>query len=228
MIKRVTLLVIGLLFFANYAYAQQSSPEKKPENKKVKGESYIEFQFIHEQMLIEQQILVANCLGIEIDNYFAKNHGGVSGYTVSYKKVMNYSSESGHFFGGKAFREFKVSKIGLKVAAGFEWGYPSGNYDKTNFSYDDNGGVDSYKHIFEKRNSEIPFLKPDHDGTWHPLVDFSVVKRGKVGIVEAGVRAYVMSFGIDGYHFNGGDYVSVTSNRVIVVPSVFVSFGLKM
>lgn len=230
-VKNISLFTIAIFLVSVGLYAQE--PDAKSvakQEKKDKGVSYLQFELAHEEARMEGNALVANRFGINLDNYFAKNHFGLSGYAVTYKKYLNYTAETGHFLGGKAFREFNVprAKIGLNFGAGFEWGNPSGLYDKTKYVEDQNGNILLYKHFFESRNSNIPYLKPHHDAVWHTLVEASVVKRGGVGIIQAGIRANLMSFGVDEYYLGSGNFVSVLSNRIVVVPSVFISFGLKI
>jgi hypothetical protein len=224
-VKKSFIFAINACLLSANLYAQE--PVVKPEIK-TEDISYLRFELIRERAGIDDKVLTANGLGVSIDNYFVRNRFGLSGYTLTYKKYLNYDVVAGHFFGGKVFREFKTHNPShLKIGGGFEWGTPSGLYDKTYFVQDGNGDPLSYKHFFENRNSNVPYLKPHHDAVWHTFVEAGVIKRGS-GVVNIGIRVNVINFGVDGYRFSGGDFISVHTNKIVLVPSLFISFGLKM
>ncbi len=231
-IKKIALLACAVLLISANLRAQEpvAKPVPNQKEKKPQGVSYLRFELAHEEARVGGSTFVANRIGVNIDNYFVKKHRGLSGYTITYKKYLNYEFEQGHFFGAKVFREFTPPRVKAKFnfGAGLEWGNLSGLYDKTRYSKDKDGNILAYTHAFESRNSNIPYLKPHHDAVWHTLVEASIVKRGNSGIVQAGIRANLMSFGVDEYKFSGDTFVFNPGKRIVVVPSVFVSFGLKI
>ncbi|OGN01930.1 MAG: hypothetical protein A2742_01860 [Candidatus Yanofskybacteria bacterium RIFCSPHIGHO2_01_FULL_43_32] len=226
--KCLPFITAGILFFAPGVHAQDAQKKQTEDIVNKSGGLYLEFRLIHDEGSAGKAAFVANSAGVEMMNYFDRNRLGISGYAVAYKKYLNHDGATGHFLGGKAFREFKTGPVGLKLATGFEWGNPSGKFDKTGYSYGPEGKLLSYRHVFEKRNSGIPGVKPSHDAVWRPVADFSVVKRRKAVIIEAGIRANIMRFGVDDYDLAGNGFAFSSRDRLTVVPSVFIGLGFKI
>lgn len=219
--KRVTFILVGLILtFSASIYAQDKE-------KNETSDTYIKFGVIHSQGKIEWADYVLNSLSIEIETYFNKNHLGLSGWSLGYRKEDFQHSEFGHSLNFDTFRTKNIKVADVKLDGGFEWGMPSNAFSRTKFNSLTDSDI-SYSHVFLNRNSNIPGTGTKRDGTLYPFMKFSLVKRSKQFILEGGMRVNIMKFGIDEYNVSSNKLTVVTRDRRMAVPTVFVSVGFGL
>jgi|SRR3989344_832719 len=226
-----SVIVSFLLILPSLLYAQDQDENAQKKTNSVKHSGiYIKFNISQSQGNIYGFDYKATSRGISLDKYFLKNRIGVPGWSIGYRKEEPSSIETGHLMSLSAFHTFGGDIQWFKVGAGVEWGIPSFAYYKTLNKYDENDDIVSSKHIFLYRNSEIPnkLLKLEGSGSKYMIIETSVYKRWKIIIVEAGSRFSFMKFGVDEYSFENKNYTFNLSDHRRVVPTLFISAGLKI
>lgn len=218
--KKICIFLAGLIliFSANSTslYAQE---------KKETSNTYIKLGLVHSQGKIEWADYVLNSLSIEVETYFNKNHFGLSGWSLGYRKEDFQHSEFGHLLSADAFRTKSIRVADIKFGGGIEWGMPSNAFSRTKFNSLTDSDI-SYSHVFLDRNSNIPGIGTKHDGVLYPHMKVSLVKRSKFFLLEGGVRVSIMKFGIDEYNVSGDNLNVVIRDRRMAIPSIFLGIGL--
>lgn len=158
-------------------------------------------------------------LSIELENYFAKNHLGLSGWSLGYRKDDLSIVDVGHFLNFEVLREMGS----LKISTGVEFGIFDFSLDQTRFNYVD-GELVSYDHIFPHRNIKLPWEALG----FYPILEASLVKRNRYVIAEFGLRASIRRFGLSRYDLSGGLFKTDFSDKLAVVPSFFASVGVPL
>lgn len=218
--KKICILLVGLIltFSANSTslYAQE---------KKAASNMYVKLGLVHSQGKIEWADYVLNSLSIEVETYFKNNHLGLSGWSLGYRKEDFQHSEFGHLLSADAFRTKSIRVADIKFGGGVEWGMPSNGFSRTKFNSLTDSDI-SYSHVFLNRNSNIPGIGTKHDGVLYPHMKFSLVKRSKRFILEAGMGVNIMKFGFDEYNVSNDKLTVVVRDRRMAIPSVFLGIGL--
>jgi|SRR3989338_3459803 len=218
----ITVFLVVLSFEARADDEDNVEETKKSDHSR---QTYLKAGLVHTETCIENFSVVVNGLSIDLETYFNKNHLGLSGWSVGYRKDNLEFIDFGHLFNFSVFRTASISVVDLKVGGGVEWGIASTNYSKTRFSYNDSG-LAEYEHLFLIKNSEVPFLKPSNDGTLYPFMELSLLKRNRRFLVEAGVRGNIQKFGFDRYRLDGDKLDFVSGDKTRVVPAAFVKLGI--
>ncbi len=233
-----TMLSLIILFTLSGIADAQDSPAKPEETPSSDSATYLKIGLARWRGDVSSNNVFTNwrsgpsgpeykSIGLEIETYFDKNHLQLSGWSLGYRKDDIRYAELGHMFSGKAFRTFGLKGLELKSAAGIEWGMPSLSFDKTNFSYAEDGTV-SYKHIYPYRNSNIPFAGTTKDGAIYPFMEFSAQRRTRAFLVEGGMRVNIIRFGFDDYSIKNDIITYNLRDKRTLVPYLFINFGLKM
>src|SRR3989338_7745855 len=89
--------------------------KKKPDHN---HQMYLKAGLDHVGTSIEGFDIVVNGLNIELETYFNKNHLGLSGWSVGYRKDDVRQIDFGHFFNLGVFREMAVPMVGFKFGGG--------------------------------------------------------------------------------------------------------------
>ncbi|MDP3697729.1 MAG: hypothetical protein Q8R55_07020 [Candidatus Taylorbacteria bacterium] len=188
-------------------------------------QTYLKGGLVHTESEMEGFNIIVNGLSVDLETYFNRNHIGLSGWFVGYRKDNIRFADFGHLLNAGVFRTINTPVADMKLAGGLEWGVTSPNYNRTRFSYEDDRLV-SYEHLFLQKNTDIPGLGPAHDSALYPFLEASILKRWEWFLVEAGVRGNVQKFGFDRYRLDGDNVEFVPSDRTRIVPAFFIKFGV--
>lgn len=222
--------VVILLTFYMTAFRVEAQDGKKVENivqPDHNHQTYLKSGLVHTGSEMEGFNIVVNGLSVDLETYFNKNHVGLSGWFVGYRKDDIRFIDFGHLLNGGVFRTVGTPVVDLKVGGGLEWGIISPNFSKTRFNYN-NGMLVSYEHLFPHRNTDIPGVGPSHDSAMYPFVEMGFMKKWRLFLVETGVRGSIMRFGFDRYYLDGDNLSFVSSDKRRIIPSVFVKFGVAL
>lgn len=229
--RKSALLFVCLFLINGPLFAQSTKPTEKAKqtkkSQKTKSGTYLKMELIHGDFGLYDFDYYFNDLGFEIENHWAKRHGGLSGFSVGYRKEDFSSSEYGHFINGKFF--WKVDKRGFyfKPGVGVEWGKPSYRFEQTKFSYSDTELI-SYRRIYRERNAWMPIGVKD-TGMFNPFFDFSIGQKAGLFIFEGGARIGYDKFVVNIFQFQNGNLVFQGLNgEYKFVPTIYVGVGLKL
>ncbi|OGN07901.1 MAG: hypothetical protein A2750_00395 [Candidatus Yanofskybacteria bacterium RIFCSPHIGHO2_01_FULL_45_42] len=211
------------------AQTQETQEKKTKETEKnLHGHQiFVKLGLVRTESKIESFRSAVNGISVDLETYFNKRHFWLSGWSVGYKKDDIQFSNFGHLINGSVFGTVGVGVADIKFSGGVEWGMPSANFNKTRFHYGESGLM-SYEHLFLQKNSNIPELEPSEDALLYPFAEIVLLKKGKRFLVEAGIRGNIQKFGLDSYFLNGDDLIFVSSSKTIIVPSVFIKFGVAL
>ena len=167
---------------------------------------------------------------LEVETYFDRPRlfGLLSGFSLGYRKDALRRRESGHMVHAGLFRSTNIASFELRGSGGAEWGVPSLNFDSTEFDYHADGAV-RYNHTYPIKNANVPLLGTAQDGVLYPYLEFSVVQRPWVFLLEGGIRMNIVGFQFDDYEVDVNDDVtySFRSGKVLI-PYLFVNLGLRL
>ena len=163
----------------------------------------------------------------DIETHFNKNHMGLSGWFVGYRKDDLTDSDSGHLLNFGAFRKIDMPAVALKMSGGAEWGIPTVDFSGTRFNYE-NGNPVSYEHLFLKHNSGIPGIGTSKDAVFYPFIELSLLKKWRWLLAEGGIRGNIQKFGFDKYHLGSDDLIFVSRDRIRLLPTFFVKAGIDI
>lgn len=211
--RKTFLAVILVLFFPNLGFAQDKSG------------TYLKGEFIHGDFNLYGHEIYFNDLGLGVEHFWVKRHGGLSGFSFGYRKEDFTTADTGHFFNGKVLWRLG-SRFYLKPAIGVEWGKPSLRFEQT--SYNEKIGL-SYTHTTLIRNAWLPIGVRD-TGTLNMIMDASVGYKAGPFLFEAGARATHSKFGVSAFELNKGGNLKFQSFRseYKFVPTLFVGIGIRM
>jgi hypothetical protein len=165
---------------------------------------------------------------LEVETYFARPHLLLSGFSIGYRKDALRRRESGHLVHAGVFRAMHVASFELRASGGAEWGVPSLNFDSTEFDYRDDGAV-RYSHTYPIKNANVPLFGTAKDGALYPYLEFSVVQRPWVFLLEGGIRMNIVGFQFDDYEVDATDAITYGfESERIVMPYLFVNLGLRL
>ena len=216
--KTIRVLLAGLiLIFSTNVYAQESEEASN---------TYVKLGLVHSQGKIEWADYVINGLSVEVETYFKNNHLGLSGWSLGYRKDDLRYSEFGHLLNVDTFRTKSIKVADIKFGGGVEWGMPSNGFSRTRFNSGTGSDI-SYNHVFLNMNSNIPRVGTKNDGALYPFLKFSLVKRSRSFILEAGTRVNIMKFGIDEYGVFDNKLTVVKKDKRMAIPSIFLSIGFN-
>ena len=190
---RKTILVLACLFLISGSVSAQSG-------------TYFKVNVIYGDLNIYGFDYYFNDLALEIENHWAKRHGGLSGFSVGYRKEDLSSSEYGHFINGKFFWKAEKRGFYFKPGIGAEWGKPSHRFEQTKFNYSGTELV-SYQRIYLNRNAWMP-VGVKGTGTLNPFFELGVGQKTGPFIFEGGARIGYGKFVVNTFQFQNGDLVS--------------------
>ncbi len=218
-----------------------TEPLPKPPPKKAERNhgAYLKFGLAHWQGDIFNQDLTQwrgnvfgsdynlTSLNVEIETYFTNNHALLSGWSIGYRKDDIKYMDAGHMLSTKIFRDFDLKVLEIKTGGGIEWGMPSLNFDNTIFEYGKDGSV-RYRHTYPEKNSNIPGVGTTQDGVFYPFGELSILERGRVFLIEVGIRINVIRFGFDNYEIVKDKINYDFSNKPTMAPYLFINIGFKI
>lgn len=208
----MTALLISV-FVSTSAFAQEK-----------KGGVFLKVDFMKSEGAVQNVSHNADSVSVEIESNFAKDKLFLSGWALGYRKEDIHFVDAGHYFSLRTFHNFDLHFTNMQLGIGEEWGYPSLTSEKTISGIDANH-PEAFSHVFLIRNSSVPALGADHDGTLYPFVTMTLSKKVGIFKLEGGLRMDIRKFGVDTYG-PGGQFS--LSDKWTVSPSVLVGFGLRM
>lgn len=206
---------------------ESNTAKEKKKKSDHNHQTFLKIGLVHTGSEIEGFNVAVNGLSIDLETYFNKNHLGFSGWFVGYRKDDIRRADLGHLLNSGIFREADVPVVDLKFGGGIEWGMPSLDFSKTRFGYE-GGDLVYYEHLFLKHNSGVPKLGPSKDAVLYPFLELSVLKRWTWFLAEGGARWNLQKFGLDKYRLDGDDVTFVSSNRIRMVPALFIKIGTTL
>lgn len=199
--------------------------EKKLEN--PSSGTYLKVLLIHGNFSLYKHNYNFNDLNFEIERHWPRQHLGLRGFAVGYRKEDFSASEYGHFFNSKIFWKAEKKGFYFKPGIGGEWGKPSPRFERTNFTYKDTVLV-SYERISLQRNAWMP-AGVQNTGTLNPFLELGIGQKAGPVLFEGGARIGYDKFIVNTFQFKNGDLVFQGMNgEYKLVPTLYVGIGLKM
>ena len=222
--KNLTCITVFIVssFLAQPALAQSKEPEK-PNHRG----NYMKVELSRKSGDISGLDYKIDGAGLEFEKYFKKNRLGLSGWSIGARKDTFEYEDSGYLLNFETFRSISTRIVEVKIGGGIEWGRPPLTYDKTEFTLQEEDHS-IYKHVYIIRNSNTPRIGTSFDGVIYPFFEASILKRKSIFLIELGARANLIKFGIDTYDATTLKVRYTTKKKTIVVPTLFVSLGLKL
>ena len=200
-------------------------PEKKSEN--PKSGTYLKIILIHGDFKLYNYGYDFNDLNVEIERHWAKQHLGLGGFSIGYRKEDFSAAEYGHFFNSKVFWKAEKRGFYFKPGIGGEWGKPSPRFEQTQFHYKGTELV-SYERISLKRNVWMP-VGVKNTGTLNPFAELGIGQKWGPAIFEGGARIGYVKFSVNTFQFKNGDLTFQGLNgEYKIAPTLYVGIGLKM
>ncbi len=209
------LILVSLISI--FVSAGASAQEKK-------GGAFFKLDFMKSIGAVEKVSRNADSILFEFESDFSKDRFFLSGWAVGYRKEDIHFINAGHYLSVRTFHNFNLRFSEMQLGAGEEWGYPSLTSQKT-VSGIDPAHPEAFRHIFPIRNSNMPFIGPDHDGTLYPFLTMTLSRKMGSLKLEGGVRMDFRKFGIDTYGPNGQ---FSSKDKWAVSPSAIFGIGLRM
>ncbi len=199
--------------------------DKKKEN--PKPGTYLKVILIHGDFKIYSYGYEFNDLNFEIENHWSKQHVGLAGFSIGYRKEDFSAAEYGHFFNSKVFWKAEKKGFYFKPGIGGEWGKPSPRFEQTRFNYKGKELV-SYERIYLKRNAWMP-IGVQNTGTLNPFVELGIGQKVGPAIFEGGARIGYDKFTVHTFQFQNGNLIFQGLNgEYKFVPTLYFGLGLKM
>jgi len=222
--KKNIAVILSLLTFLATLSVEAQTNKNKPDHD---HQTYLKAGLVHTDSEIKDFNIIINGLSLDLETHFNKDHIGLSGWFIGYRKDNIRYIDFGQLLNLGTFRTINTPAIGLKFSGGVEWGIISPNFSRTRFNYE-NDRLVSYEHLFLQKNTDIPNFGPSHDSALYPFVELSFMKRWEQFLVEAGVRGNIQKFGFDKYRLYGDDIEFVASDITRVIPMFFIKIGVAL
>jgi len=223
---RKILIALFLLLFCPVNVLRAQGQEQ--ESQDHKHQRFAKLGFVHTESEMEGFKIAINGLSVDFETYFNRNHIGLSGWFIGYRKDDLRYKDFGHLLNGGVFRTVGMPMtVDLKVSGGLEWGSVSSSYNQTRFNYDGLGLI-SYENLFLNKNTSAPKLGPGNNTALYPFVEVSLVKKWSRFLLETGVRGSIQKFGFDKYDLHDDSLSFVSSDRTRIVPALFIKLGLAL
>lgn len=227
--RNILLAIVSLFLISEPVFAQSIKPtdETKRPSGKLKSGTYLKTELIHGDFGLYGYDYRFNDLELEIESHWAKQHGGLSGFSVGYRKEDFSSSDYGHFVNGKVFWKAEKRGFYFKPGIGAEWGKPSYRFEQTKFNYD-GAELISYQRIYLERNAWMP-VGVKNTGALNPFFELGIGQKAGPFIFEGGARVGYDKFVVNIFQFQNGDLTFQGLNgEYKFVPTLYVGIGVKL
>ncbi len=176
----------------------------------------------HSEGILKGENYSFNHLGLDFEKNWDKNHLGLSGWSLGYRKEELDKKHFGHFIN---FGVFKRVDLGagfyVKPSVKLEWGLPSDRLDHAVFHEDG-----SYSYVYLLRNSSIP-SEINRGFFFWPVLDVRVGRTVSVFVFEAGLRGGYPEVVVEKYFISENNFRFEVDKDRALIPSVVATVGLK-
>lgn len=179
---------------------------------------WVNISFLNQSASVEGFSFSTNCFDVGIEQKLKENHFFIlSGWEVGYEKELSKISGGsyGHYIVGKiTLRNFNLKQFLVSVKGGAKFGKPTASWYRAEYD------ADGMKHVGVKTDriknygsfNTTPFIEAELEKKWNRLS------------FGAGVRFYLMKFGVHEFNIDSG--IS-HKNRSVVAPSFFGELGIQ-
>jgi len=149
-----------------------------------------------------------------------------SGWSMGYRYEPSSIAERGHYLNAKFFKTArKFRGLEPKFGLGIDYGYPTMNYDKSEFTFRDGAPVSS-EFIILNRNADILAKSVGKDAVINMFMEAGIRTQAGRFIAEIGLRGTVTDFTHGVFDFQNGTARMDKKNKIL--PAFFFKAGIRL